>query len=211
MYLPQHFKMPESELYDFIDAWSFGTLISVQAGSITANQVPFLVDPSQGCLYCHLAKANPQANQLTDAQDLLVSFTGPYGYVSPRWYQTGGLVPTWNYSEVQVQGRAVVISDTDRARWVVETLTRKHEAAFAEPWQVSAVPDAALRAMLDAIVCFRIDVLSLQGKVKLSQNRAPADQSGVIEGLKSLGGKGGELAQSMEARRMLDGTVPGND
>jgi transcriptional regulator len=201
MYLPKHFEMPEGELFDFIATWSFGTLISTQSGSLGADYLPFLVDPAERCLYCHLAKTNPQAGRLKDADDLLVSFTGPHGYVSPRWYQTSGLVPTWNYSAVQVQGRALPVSDPERKRTIVQALSQKHEAGSAHPWQLSEVPEAVLSTMLHAIVCFRIEIISLQGKAKLSQNRAPADQAAVMSGLQSLeGGRGRELAEYMNVR-----------
>jgi len=203
MYLPQHFKMPETELYDFIEAWSFGTLITTQSGVLSADLLPFLVDASQGCLYCHLARANPRAGSLMQADDLLVSFIGPHGYISPSWYQSPGLVPTWNYSSVQVRGKAVALGDPDRARWVVDALRQKHEAPFEKPWLLQEVPEPALRTMLDAIVCFRIEITSLKGKAKLSQNRTDADQLAVIEGLQALeGGEGRDLAESMEARRL---------
>ena len=47
---------------------------------------------------------------------------------------------------------------------------------------VNDAPREYTQAMLGAIVGLEIEITQLQGKFKLSQNRLPADQRGVLEG-----------------------------
>jgi transcriptional regulator len=47
---------------------------------------------------------------------------------------------------------------------------------------VNDAPREYTQAMLGAIVGLEIEITKLQGKFKLSQNRAPVDQKGVLAG-----------------------------
>lgn len=65
-------------------------------------------------------------------------------------------------------------------------LTDRFEAAGSAPWKVSDAPDDYVASMLRAIVGIEIDIASIAGKWKVSQNRSDADQAGVAAGLASL-------------------------
>jgi transcriptional regulator len=200
MYLPRHFEMAdETMMFQFMDQWNFATLISSREGAITANQVPFLVDAGERCLYAHLARANSQWIDLESADDVVVHFPGPNAYVSPRWYDSKDLVPTWNFTSVQAKGRGSLIVEEERLLWILARLTARHESAFPHPWTPDEVPRDKLKAMLAAIVGIKVDIVSLEGKSKLSQNRNPADRAGVVRGLRSAGpGQGAPVAELME-------------
>src|SRR3546814_9689193 len=62
----------------------------------------------------------------------LVVFSGPHGYVSPRWYETAPAVPTWNYEAVHVAGRAKAIHDPAALRSIVDRLSRVYETRSEE-------------------------------------------------------------------------------
>jgi transcriptional regulator len=74
------------------------------------------------------------------------------------------------------------IHDKDELHALVSRLTDRHEAQRAHPWSVNDAPREYTQAMLGAIVGLEIEITQLQGKFKLSQNRLPADQRGVLEG-----------------------------
>ena len=65
-------------------------------------------------------------------------------------------------------------------------MTTKHESTFAEPWSIHDAPEGYIQKMLPAIVGVRIEVTSVQGQWKLSQNQIRTIQRGVIEGLSQL-------------------------
>lgn len=134
----------------------------------------------------HLARANEHWQHLDGAAVLLV-VTGPDAYVSPGWYaakaEHGRVVPTWNYSVVQLRGRATVHQDPAWLRRAVDDLTDAHEAHRAQPWATDDAPAAFVDGQLRGIVGVEVLVERVEGKAKLSQNRSEADRAGVVTGL----------------------------
>lgn len=195
MYLPQAFEERRVEvLHAFIRAHPLGALVTVGAGGLNANHVPFVVDPEPlpfGTLRAHVARGNAAWRELANAPDTLVIFQGPHAYVSPSWYpakqEHGKVVPTWNYVVVHAYGAVKVIHDAAWLRDLVTSLTRLHEAGRAEPWSVSDAPDAFVTQQLRAIVGIEIPVARLLGKWKASQNRTPLEIERVTAGLAADG------------------------
>src|ERR1700677_1757380 len=101
MYIPTAFAESDpTKLHDFIEQHSFGLLVSQVDGQLFASHLPFLLERttgSHGCLVGHMARANPQWKQIT-GQNSLVVFSGPHAYISPTWYESEQVVPTWNYA-----------------------------------------------------------------------------------------------------------------
>jgi len=65
---------------------------------------------------------------------------------------------------------------------IVAETVRTYEAQFAYAWDLEERRDYAEK-LLKNIVGFEVEITRLEGKLKLSQNRSPADQEGVISGL----------------------------
>jgi transcriptional regulator len=177
MYIPKHFEITDkTEVSKFIKANSFGQLISVIDTAIVSTHVPFLFDAGSRVLMCHMAKANPQWQQI-QKQKVLVTLQGEHAYVSPNWYESAG-VPTWNYQAVHIEGIAESFTDPEKLKRVVDTLTEQNESDYPNPWE----PDYAA-SMLRGIVGIEIAITSIQCKYKLSQNRSVRDQFNVQEQL----------------------------
>ena len=177
MYIPQHFEIiDEAEISKFIEANSFGQLISLIDTAIVSTHMPFLFDAEGRLLLGHLAKANPQWRQIQN-QKVLITLQGNHAYVSPSWYESAG-VPTWNYQVVHVEGIAASFTDPEKLKHVVDTLTAQNESGYPFPWK----PDYAA-SMLSGIVGIEIKITSIQCKFKLSQNRSSQDQSNVQDRL----------------------------
>jgi len=158
-----------------IDRQPFGSLTTVNAGRLRTSTIPFLIGPEGATLDGHIARANSHWLEFAAATDLLVGFIGPNAYISPSWYVSADMVPTWNYVAVEVRGR-IKLLDTPAARLdVVDRLSARHEAAQPKPWHSDKMDPAFRDKLLDAIVAFRIDITSIEVKTKLSQNRRPED------------------------------------
>ena len=182
MYIPSHFReSDERVLAEFIEAYSFGTLVTVERGVPFASHLPFLHDREGHTLHAHVARGNPQWQHIAASADVLVMFQGPHGYVSPTWYTKPG-VPTWNYTAVHVYGRARVIDDAAATGRHVEKLAARFERGSAAPW----VPDYDPK-MLAGIVGIEIAIGEIQGKLKLSQNRSAEDRARVAARLEAQG------------------------
>ena len=100
---------------------------------------------------------------------------------------TAKVVPTWNYAVVHARGALRITEDAAWLRALVGRLTDTHEAARAQRWQVDDAPADYIEQLLRAIVGIEIELTSLQGKWKVSQNGSAADRAGVAAGLESLG------------------------
>jgi transcriptional regulator len=195
MYQPAHFREDRLAVqHALIRTHSLGLLITAGPGGLQANHVPFLVDagPERGTLRAHLARANPQLDELAAVAECMVVFQGPQTYISPSLYPTkhehGKAVPTWNYITVHAWGRPQVIDDAAWLRHQVDDLTSLKEGARPSPWQVSDAPEPYVAAQLKGIVGIEIPIARIEGKWKVSQNRPAIDQAGIVAGLRGDGG-----------------------
>ena len=207
MYLPKHFEETRPErLHGFITAHPLGLLITHDSRGVVANPIPFLLQPARGAkgtLIGHVARANPVWREAAGATQAVVVFQGAQGYISPGWYpakqEHGKVVPTWNYSTVQVRGPLQVHDTPDAVRAVVHALTTHHEAGQRAPWAMADAPADYIETMLGAIVMIEVPVVELVGKFKLGQNRGTADRVGMEDGLTDRGNTA--LAADMLALR----------
>ena len=136
----------------------------------------------------HMARANPHWKQIDFDSPVLLVVTGPQAYISPSWYASkaehGRVVPTWNYSAVQLAGRIRIHEDADWLRAAVDVLAERHEAPRPAPWSSADAPAEYIEGQLRAIVGIEISVERVDGKAKLSQNMSAADREGVVVGLR---------------------------
>ena len=208
MYQPPAFREDRQEVqHALIRAHPLGLLITAGPGGLMANPIPFTVDTAaseRGVLRAHLARANPQLDELASVSDCLVAFQGPHDYVTPSWYatkqQTGKVVPTWNYATVHVWGAPRVVDDADWLRKQFGELTRQREAEQPRPWAVEDAPEEFISAQVKGIVGLEIEVRRMEGKWKMSQNRSLADRIGVIDGLEAQGGASASTAALVTER-----------
>lgn len=182
--------------FDLVEDSGLGHLVSFGMHGFNASSLPFLVDRTsgrRGSLRGHFARANEQWKRI-DGSDVLVLVALADGYVSPGWYPSKAehekVVPTWNYEVVHVHGTAHIYDDVDWVRQLVTDLTDHHEARKAAldglpTWAVADAPPEFVDKQLRAIVGVEIEISVIEAKRKLSQNRSPKDQSGVIDGLEA--------------------------
>jgi transcriptional regulator len=203
MYLPSQFEETRIDvLHQLVQRHPLGLLITHDGQDIEANAIPFLLDAGPagrpGTLLAHVARANPVWKEARHDADSLVVFQGPQAYISPGWYPskavTGQEVPTWNYVMVQARGRLRVRDDP---QWVLNLITRlseRHEAGRPMPWAVGDAPPDFIDKLLGAIVGIEIELASITGKWKVSQNKKAVDRAGVVHG---LGQQPGDEAAAM--------------
>ncbi len=207
MYNPRWFKEERKDiLYDAIEKIAFGTLVTVGRQGPIATHVPMFVEKSsedQDKILGHIARGNTQWRDTTKESEGLAMFVGPEAYVSPSWYQTGGVggrsVPTWDYIAVHVRGPVAFFSDKDRLMAIVERLTERHENLSSTGWRVDYPPRDYVDAELRSIIGFELRIQNLEGKWKMGQNRSEVDRRGAIEGLRRRAqGRDDEVASEIE-------------
>jgi transcriptional regulator len=195
MYQPPHHVEDRAEvMHALMRAHPLGLLVSNGPDGPIANPLPFLLDADaapHGRLRGHLSKANQQWRRISERpqEPVLVAFQGVDTYITPSWYatkrETGKVVPTWNYAIVQARGHARIIDDRDWLAGQINELTGTHEAGRTDPWHVADAPEPFIEAQIKGIIGIEIDIVSLVGKWKVSQNRPAADREGVVHGLKA--------------------------
>lgn len=204
LYVPSHFRVEDREVLDtFIAENAFGTLVSSGPQGLQVSHIPFLAErAADGKLHLlgHVARANPHAALLAEAEHVVAIFQGPHAYVSPSWYEHHPAVPTWNYAVVHAHGRASLM-DAAALRDLLERLSAKYEAGRPNAWSMRGAPSEFIDKLLGVITGFSIAVERLEAKFKLSQNRPADDAQRVIAALETSG-------ESALAALMRDHAVP---
>ena len=176
MYSPPYNRLEDrAELVAFMRANNFVLLVTGTGGTLHASHLPAVVEDSGDSLKLdmHMARANPQWREFFD-EEVLVVFSGPHAYVSPRWYEETERVPTWNYAAVHAYGLPRIIEDKTRKH----ASQRRLIASLDPQWlpKFDALSPEYLSRMLDGIVNFEIPVARLETRWKLSQNRSRREQ-----------------------------------
>ena len=181
-----------------IKANPLATIVHQRDDVINADHIPLFLPVSDNTglidenlssqkLLGHIAKANPLSNAESPVQ-VLVIFQGEQTYISPNWYPTkqehGKVVPTWNYSVLHIHGQ---LKFKNMADWKVDMLNnmtaQMEQTEVAVPWQLNDAPQDYIDKQLKGIVGIEIEIKSIEGKWKMSQNQPEKNQEGVIAGL----------------------------
>ncbi len=98
----------------------------------------------------------------------LAVVTGSDAYVSPSFYATkaehGRVVPTWNYSAVQLRGTIRLHDDVDWLRGHVRNLTDRNEQGREPRWSVDDAPEKYVEGQLRAIVGVELVIESVEAQ-----------------------------------------------
>ncbi len=183
MYIPKLNEMTNrQEALDFIQRFSFGTIVSSRDGKPLATHLPFLIEERGENLLIksHFAKTNDQWQDL-EKGEVLIIFSEPHAYISPRHYEKQLNVPTWNYLAVHAYGNGKIVSETSEVMDILEQTIHQFEEAYRSQWD--SLPDEYKLGMIKGIVAFEVEVTDLQAKKKLSQNKTEAEQHRIIEHL----------------------------
>ena len=190
MYLPKHFAVEDpAVLAQLISEYPLATIVGNLDGHLEINHLPLMLSNDGTKLYGHIAKMNPLVKVASSSNTSVTAiFHGPNAYITPAWYpskQEGGkVVPTWNYAAVHAEGNIKLIDDPQWIRSHVSQMTDIHEPTYQSTWKLADAPEEYVQTMLKAIIGIEIDVKSLVGKFKLSQNRPAQDYEAVVEQLR---------------------------
>lgn len=209
MYNPPLFAEDRIDvLRSFIRDHPFASLVSCGPDGPEATHLPMVLHvdtAAKDLLRCHVARANPHWQIVARSPAVLVIFQGPEHYITPTWYPSteehGKVVPTWNYVAVHVRGRARIFEQPAELLPHLRALTDQSEGTRDPRWSVDDAPPEYVEALSKGIVGIEISIDTMQGKWKVSQNRAPSDRLGVVAGLEALSSPASqEMAQLVKQR-----------
>ena len=201
MYVPDKFSTDERDAWRIVRDAGAGVLVGSTSSGLASVFVPVLVRDEGRTLVAHVARANPWWRQVPPDTEVLGLFLAASAYVSPSLYPSRfddpGVVPTWNYVAAEVRGRLKVHDDPTWLDEQVRSLTDQFEAGRIARWRVEDAPAPYVNKQLRAIVGIEIEVTSIEGKSKLSQNRPTIDHDHVRDEMST-----GTLAERNVAQRM---------
>ena len=188
MYSPAYNRLEDrAELLAFMRANNFPVLVTGTGGTLHASHLPVMIGRTepQLVLDMHMARNNPQWQEFFEDQEVMVVFSGPHAYVSPRWYEEKERVPTWNYAAVHAYGFPKIIATKDEKH----ESQRRLVAAMDPQWlpEFDKLPQKYVTLMLEGIVNFEIAVTRIETRWKLSQNRSKREMELIAAQLEKSG------------------------
>ncbi len=208
MYVVQHFAQKSVPvMHAYLAENPFAALVVSTAKGPTADHIPLEFDAgsgSEGRLLGHVARSNPLWREFESGPALAV-FSAHHAYVSPDWYLSRSVdprvVPTWNYAAVHVSGTLRFFHDADRIKELLARMTARFESARPTPWRMTDAPAEHIDRLVAAVVGLELQIDSMVGKWKLSQNRPREDRDGVMAGLSREGGADGAALADLMANQ----------
>lgn len=194
-------KTTLEQMLAFAKTRSFGTLsVNSDLGPLVSH-IPFLVDEKGTYLEAHLVKTNPIIEQLKTPLKAVMAVSGPDAYISPDWYEMNDQqVPTWNYIAVHIRGSLKPL-DSSELPGILDRLSQSMEARLEPkpPWSIDKLEEHAFAKMQDQIAPIAMEIESIDGTWKLSQNKPDDVRLKVADQLESsiLGSDVKQLAQAM--------------
>jgi transcriptional regulator len=183
VYVPPKHAVDEAAAWDIIREAGAGMLVAETPEGLQSVFVPVVVSENHTTILTHVARANSWWRSLADGDEVLGLFLVASAYVSPSNYpsrfEAPGVVPTWNYVAAEVRGRVTVHDDPEWLQRQVRLLTDQFESGRSPVWRVEDAPSEYVDRQVKAIVGIEIDVVAVQGKAKLSQNRPGIDHDTV--------------------------------
>lgn len=183
MYIPKNnIQTDKNQIVDFIKRFSFGTIITSKNNLPIATHLPFLISEREDkiILTSHFAKANDQWQDI-EKSNILIIFSEPHSYISPKNYEKELNVPTWNYISVHTYGQGKIISEYEKVYQLLESTIENYEIEYKQQW--NKLPQDFKTKMTHGIVAFEIIVTEIQAKEKLSQNKSEYERKNIINTL----------------------------
>jgi len=158
---------------EFAEKRGFGVLsINGEAGPLISH-VPFIFTDNYRRIEAHLVRSNPIARALANGErPAIFAISGADSYVSPDWYDMENQVPTWNYVAVHIRGD-LKLKPEKSLRGHLDRLAHEFEIRLAPKpeWLTDKVDDDALARLMKMIVPVEMEVGTVDGTWKLSQNK----------------------------------------
>ncbi|ALU45323.1 FMN-binding negative transcriptional regulator [Pseudoalteromonas rubra] len=169
-------------LWQLIDEHPLATLV------IPNSDTPFVhmslsLNHDKTHLLGHSNPANPLTQQ--DKVHLQVLFRGPDAYLSPG--QVKGLpLPTWDYATAHIRGQLTQITNPEEKRSAIRQQLKQFESPV-NPWDMSMLSENQITKLFSQLFFFKIEIESITGTFKLSQNKSDETRQNIAHLLETQG------------------------
>ncbi|WP_261165169.1 FMN-binding negative transcriptional regulator [Microbacterium sp. Marseille-Q6965] len=204
---PRYALTDAHEIAELVRANPWCRVVShVPGAGLVASHYPMLVDEDDDglTLLSHVGRPDERLHRL-GTSELLVIVEGPHGYISPSWYGTSPVVPTWNFTAAHLTGTPEILGDDENLR-VLARLVEHFERPLPEPQLLEGLNAEYAERIVSGTVGFRMRVERIVAKRKLSQDKPREVRERIIRALREPGPyRQPQLASDMEAHALRDG------
>ena len=168
---PRYLMTDPEQVKRLIRDHPWATFVSATSSGLIASHYPVLLDESASgiAVLSHFGRPDDELHEL-GRHEMMVIVQGPHDYVSPSWYGTGELVPTWNHVTAHLYGTPVIL-DEEKNYAVLCRLTDHFERR--RPGGRSLTDDeAGTRRAARGTTGLRLRVDRFEARAKLSQNKS---------------------------------------
>lgn len=162
----------------------WATIVSNTANGLVASHYPVMLEEGRDdiSIVSHVGRPDDELLELGQ-HEVLVIIQGPHGYISPGWYGTEDVVPTWNHVTAHLYGTPEILSEEENFR-VLHSLVDHFESELPHPVSLDTDEQKA-RTIAKGTAGFRLVVTRFDARLKLSQNKSADTVSRVIDELQA--------------------------
>lgn len=179
-----HFLLEDAtEVKRLISENPWATIVSHTATGIVASHYPVVLEDTADdeiSIVSHVGRPDEQAHELGQ-HEILVVIQGPHGYISPNWYPSEQIIPTWNHVTAHLYGTPEILSDDENFR-VLGDLVDHFEERMPSPVSLQ-LDEEGSRRVAKGTVGLRLRVTRYDARVKLSQNKTPEVIDRIVDAL----------------------------
>ena len=201
--LPYFTEEDQEKVIAFMKENSFAVVTGFGEEYPVASHLPLNIEIRGEKIFFtgHLMKNTDHHKAFEKNENILVVFNGPHTYVSASWYTKPDVASTWNYITVHAKGK---IRFTDEAGTynAVRSITNKYEGTGTAA-SFDKLPKEYVMKLVNAIVGFEIEVMSIDNVFKLSQNHNEETRVSISSHLMKRG-DGHSEAIAEEMRKRMD-------
>ncbi|WP_370184468.1 FMN-binding negative transcriptional regulator [Alteriqipengyuania sp.] len=175
------FRSDDRQLFEaLIDEIGFGMVFLTTPDGPRVAHTP-LLSTGEGAVQFHLSRGNAQTRHL-DGSTALVTVNGPDAYVSPRWYDERGTVPTWDYVAREMDGRVRRLSEDELEAFLHALIAKHEERLDGEPWRADEASETTWSKLFRGISGFEMEVQAWRPTLKLSQKKNAGERARIADG-----------------------------
>ena len=201
--LPYFTEDDHSKVLAFMNEYPFAAVTGYGEDYPVATQLPLNIETRADKLLLtgHLMKNTDHHRAFEKNENVLVIFNGPHTYISASWYRKQDVASTWNYISVHAKGK-IRFTNREGTYRAIQSITDKYEGKVS-PAAFSCLSEEYVSGLLNAIVGFEIEVMSLDNVFKLSQNHHEETRISITEQLIKRGDEN-SLAIAKEMRKRME-------
>ncbi len=151
----------------------WATIVSAPAAGLVASHYPVVLEETADdsiSIVSHVGRPDERLHELGDHEVLLI-VQGPHGYISPGWYPSDQIIPTWNHVTAHLYAVPEILSDEENFD-VLGKLVDHFEHVMPTPSSLDLDAEGS-RRVAQGTVGIRLRVTRFDARLKLSQNKAP--------------------------------------